>query len=248
MNLMPPWHGNLVYHGKPITFHNVVEITKKLLLLNETSMKSSLIILFAAGSLTLGSCANNGENTTSDTKDSSSSTTMTADTSAGMKSTTNNDATANVPQPARTNFESRYPQANNVKWSRYEPTSVSVSDSDWNYDWMSKMDTSDYQVNFNWEGMDYTAWYDNGEWIGSTARMTDNSKLPKAVNDAIHEKYADYTIKEVDKGNDKNRTVYEVELEKGSDKMKVHFDENGKAVKTKGKVNGQKVKSKDDTK
>ena len=209
-------------------------------------MKSSLIILLAAGSLAFGSCANNGENSTADTKDSSSTTTTTTETGAGVQPTTTNDVSANVPQPARTSFESRYPQAKNVKWSRYEPTSF--NDSDWNYDWMSKMDTSDYQVNFNWEDMDYTAWYDNGEWIGSTARMTDNSKLPKAVNDAIHSQYADYTIKEVEKGNDKNHTVYEVDLEKGSDKMKVHFDENGKAVKAKGRVDGQKVKEKEKTK
>ncbi len=206
-------------------------------------MKSSLIILLAAGSLALGSCANNGENSTADTKDTASTTTTTTD---AVQPTTTNDVSANVPQPARTNFESRYPQANNVKWSRYEP--MTFDDSDWRNDWMTNMDTSDYQVNFNWEGMDYTAWYDNGDWIGSTARMTDNSKLPKAVNDAIHKSYSDYTIKEVDKGNDKNRTVYEVDLEKGSDKMKVHFDENGKAVKAKGRVNGQKVKEKENTK
>jgi len=53
---------------------------------------------------------------------------------------------------------------------------------------------------------------------------------------------------EVDKENDKNRTVYEVDLEKGSDKMKVHFDENGKAVKAKGRVGGEKVKSKEKSK
>jgi len=218
----------------------------KIIVTKQTTMKSSLIILLAAGSLALGSCANNGDNTSTDTKD-TATTTTTTDNGSSVQPTTDNDATANVPQPARTSFASRYPQAKNVKWVRYQPTS-SVDDSDWTYDWFSNMDTSDYQVNFNWEDMDYTAWYDNGEWVGSSARMADNSKLPKAVNDAIHQDYSGYTIKEVDKENDKNRTVYEVDLEKGSDKMKVHFDENGKAVKAKGRVGGEKVKSKEKSK
>ena len=206
-------------------------------------MKSTLLVLLSAGVFAFSACDNAA---TTDTKqqDTTSSATTTTTTTEPTSSTT--DVSANVPQPARTSFESRYPQASSVKWSRYEPTTY--DEADWQSDWWKNMDTSDYQVQFNWEGMDYTAWYDNGEWIGSSARMTDNAKLPKAVNDAIHSRYSDYTIKEVDKENDKNKTVYEVDLEKGNDKLKLHFDENGNVVKGKGKVQGEKVKAKDDSK
>lgn len=78
--------------------------------------------------------------------------------------------------------------------------------------------------------------------------MKDHSKLPAAVNNAIQSQFADYKIVEVDKEHDKDRTTYEVDLEKGEDKMKVHFDENGKVVKKKGKVNGEKTKEKEEDK
>ena len=207
-------------------------------------MKSPLIACLLGGAVYLASCSNNNSATTEETKDTSTSATTTS--SATPASSESDKTYSNVPQATRSSFETKYPQASNVRWESYNPADT-LSD-EWMSDWMTNMDTTDYQVNFNWDGMDYVAYYDNGDWIGSTARMTDNSKLPKAVNDAIHQRYANYTIKEVDKENDKNKTVYEVEMENGKDKMKVHFDENGNAVKAKGKVGGQKVKAKEDTK
>ena len=206
-------------------------------------MKLSLMALFVGGSIYLASCSNSSS-TTEQSKDTSVNATTTSATTPASAETDN--IYANVPAPTRTSFETKYPQATEVKWEKYQP--VDTSTDDWSSGWMTNMDTSDYQVNFNWEGMDYIAYYDNGDWIGSTARMTDNSKLPKAVNDAIHERYPNYTIKEVEKDNDKNQTVYEVKLENGKDKMKIHFDENGNALKAKGKVSGQKVKAKEDVK
>ena len=204
-------------------------------------MKSTLIVLLAGGLFSLASCGDGGKYD-ADTKDS------TGNSYSTSQPASSSDAYANVPQPAKTNFESRYPQATNVKWEHYQPAPVEAEATVWYPEWMTSLDTSDYQVNFNWDGTDYIAWYDNGEWIGSSARMTDNSKLPKAVNDAIHERYPDYKITEVDKQNDKNMTVYEVDLEKGKDKLKIHFDENGKELKAKGKVSGEKVKAKEDNK
>jgi hypothetical protein len=209
-------------------------------------MRSSFISILAVASVGWASCSNNANTTDADAKDSGTTASSTTATGSNEQPASTNDVSANVPQPARTNFESRYPQANNVKWAHYQPTDMGTTD-DWSHGW-SGLDTSDYQVDFNWEGTDYMAWYDNGEWVGSSARLTDNSKLPKAVNDAIHQRYSDYTIKEVDKENDKDRTIYEVDLENGKDKLKLHFDENGKVMKAKGKVDGQKVKAKDDTK
>jgi len=208
-------------------------------------MKLLAVAFLVGGTVSFTSCSNN--NTASEeTKDTTVNTTTSATSAATPASTENDTAFSNVPQPTRTNFQTKYPQASNVKWAKYQPGDI--SNDEWTSEWMTNLDTSDYQVNFNWDGMDYTAYYDNGDWIGSTARMADNSKLPKAVNDAIHEHYPNYTIKEVDKENDKNQTVYEVDLVNGKDKLKIHFDENGNAVKTKGKVGGQKVKVKEDTK
>ena len=193
----------------------------------------SLILFFSLGiTVFASSCADNSSST--DVKEDSTNTTTVSTT------VPDSDAYAGVPQPTRTSFETKYPKASNVKWTKYTPPAdVQVDAADWNY----KLDTSDYVVMFNWDGYDYTAWYDDSMWVMSSARI-DNSKLPKAVNDAIHAQYADYTITEVDKENDKNQTRYEVDLTKGSEKIKVTFTEDGKVVKKKGSDG----KTKEDTK
>jgi Putative beta-lactamase-inhibitor-like, PepSY-like len=198
------------------------------------------ILLLAAG-LSFGMMACNDNATTADESKKDSSVTVTSTENTPV----NNNVGVDVPQPTRTAFETKYPKATNVKWSRYEPeTGVTPDPADWNY----KLDTSDYVVNFNLDGEDYYAWYDDGAWVRATSPVKDHSKLPAAVNEAIRSQYAGYDITEVDKENDKDRTTYEVDLKKGDDKMKVHFDENGKVVKAKGRVDGKKVKEKEEDK
>lgn len=197
--------------------------------------------MLAAG-LSIGMIACNDNASTGDaaTEDSSSVTTTTTD------NTTVDNTDVDIAPATRTSFETKYPNASNVRWSRYKPeTDRSAMDpSDWNYN----LDTGDYEVMFNWNGEDYYAWYDDGNWVRATTLVKDHSKLPGVVNDAIRSQFAGYEIKEVDKEHDKDRTTYEVELEKGNDKMKVHFDENGKVVKKKGTQNGEKVKVKEEDK
>ncbi len=195
-------------------------------------MKSVFMMLVAGSSLFTLSC-NNSTETTETSTDSSSVSSSTPVNDA--------DAYAGVPQSNRTSFEARYPNASNVKWSKYSRDANRTPDaSDWDY----KLDSSDYVVYFNWDGQDYTSWYDDTSWIRTTAKVSDHSKLPKAVNDAIHNKFADYTITSVDKENDKNETRYEVELEKGGNKVKVTIAEDGRIVKQKG----DEGKAKEDTK
>jgi len=117
--------------------------------------------------------------------------------------------------------------------------------TDWNYG----LDTNDYVVMFNWDNADYYAWYDDGNWIRASTPMKDHSKLPAPVNNTIRNQFAGYEIVEVDKENDKDRTVYEIELKKGDeDKMKLTIAEDGTVMKKKGKVDGEKVKEKVDQK
>ena len=193
----------------------------------------ALILFFSLGiTIFATSCADNSSST--DVKEDSTNTTTVSNT------VPDNDAYAGVPQPTRVSFETKYPKATNVKWTKYSPeANVKVDAADWNY----KLDSSDYVVMFNWDGYDYTAWYDDSVFVRSSTRI-DNSKLPAAVNDAINAQFKDYTIAEVDKENDKDQTRYEVDLTKGSEKLKVTFTEDGKVVKKKG----PEGKSKEDTK
>jgi hypothetical protein len=192
-------------------------------------MKSNLMMLFAGLSFGMLAC---NDATTSNEAKKDSATTVT---------TTDNTRVVEVPAATKTSFEAKYPNATNVTWSYYEPEDRSTMDpADWNYN----LDEKDYMVRFNWDNADYYAYYDDGNWIRASTRMPDHSKLPASVNDAIRNQFADYKIVEVDKEHDKDRVTYEVDLEKGEDKLKVTFDENGTVVKKKGKIDGEKTKEK----
>jgi hypothetical protein len=107
------------------------------------------------------------------------------------------------------------------------------------------LDTSDYTAKFNWDGRDYWVWYDDqGEWVGTVTNITDFSTLPAAVTATINSSYSGYTITSASMENDKNRNAYEIHLEKGSDKMKVLVDENGKIMKKKAVTGGVETKEK----
>lgn len=181
----------------------------------------------------LSSC---GENSSTGDEDKDTLTTTTT-TSAN-----NSYASVDVPANTRTTFETRYPNASNVQWRRYSNEPVTVVE--WDLTGWPTLDTNDYYVTFDWEGYPYYAWYDeSGNWIGASSTMKDHSQLPSAVNNAIKSQYPGYTIVEVDKENDKNRTAYEVELEKGESKVKVLYGENGSVIKK--KEGDMKVKPED---
>jgi hypothetical protein len=111
------------------------------------------------------------------------------------------------------------------------------------------MDTADYVAQFNWDGTDYWAWYDeNNNWIGTVSTMSDYAGLPAAVNDAVKKNFDGYTITSVSKENDKNRTAYEIKLSKGDDKAVALIGEDGKVWKKKMNTDGVKTKEKENPK
>jgi len=158
----------------------------------------------------------------------------------------NSDQYNDVPQATRTSFETKYPNASNVRWSKYQPVEAKtdLDDTDVRYN----LDTNDYVVKFNMDNVDYLAWYDDGSWIYTSAVIPDHSKLPAVVNAMLRDKYPGYTIVEAEKENDKDRTMYEVEIEKGSDKWKLLIAENGEVIKKKGRGDNKGVKEKKDVK
>ena len=120
-----------------------------------------------------------------------------------------------VPDTVRTSFKAKYPAVANENWSRYEP----IETFDWELAGWPAMDTADYVVRFNQDNADYWAWYDDrNEWVGTVMPVTDFAGLPAAVNKTVQSTFAGYTIVSAVKENDKNRTAYEVRLEKGTDK------------------------------
>jgi Putative beta-lactamase-inhibitor-like, PepSY-like len=148
-----------------------------------------------------------------------------------------------VPVGIKTNFEQAYPQATNVRWEYYRPSHP--PSFDWEWSGWPQMDTMDYVTHYNWQGYDYTSWYDDqGTWVGTVTTVTDHASLPAAVNSTINSQYNGYTITSVKKENDKNRVAYEISLENGTDNGKLLIDENGKIMKKKINAGGNEMKSK----
>lgn len=132
-----------------------------------------------------------------------------------------------------TDFESRYPNASAVTWYRYSPSDrIDLLPSDWEY----ALDENDYEVRYTMDGSDYVAYYDNGKWVRSETMTFDRTKLPASVSNAINTQYAGYSIQDVDREDDANQVLYEVELVKGNEKCKIHYSTAGNIVKKKCKM------------
>ena len=168
-------------------------------------------------------------------------------TSVSSQTETRRTKTVEVPEATRTSFEAKYPQANNVSWDYPEPVIVAPVEWEWT-DWPT-IDSNDYIARFRLNDNDYWVWYDDsGDWIGTVEEVNDNAALPAAVNKVVKAQFPGYTIKSIDKENDKNRTAYEIQMENGEDKMKALITENGEILKKKGKENGVKIKEKNNPK
>ena len=131
-------------------------------------------------------------------------------------------------------FELQYPGATNVVWSSYDPNVVVLND--WELAGWTVIDADDYVVQFDMDNEKYYAWYDtNGDWIGSAIVVSDFTKLPNMVRDAINAKYPGYAISSVNKEFHKDRVAYEVVLKDGDTKQVALIDLNGVVLKSKMK-------------
>lgn len=180
------------------------------------------------------------DNSTTDTTKTDSSSTMSStptDTSSTMNTTpadNNSVVMIEAPPPARTSFETKYKNAKNVTWRKYTPASTTTNRDEWDYNY--DLDTSYYQVNYNWNDLDYMAWYNpKGEWIKSYAKMENNSGLPDAVNNVINKKFNGYKVTEIEIEDRKKGMNYEVDLDNGTVKKKVVFSPSGAILKQKDK-------------
>lgn len=192
-------------------------------------------LMFCAGSaIILASC---GDNSTTNTT--TNDTTASSNATVGNSDNNTPGRTVEVPPATKASFETKYPNASNVQWTYYDEP---YSGIDWEWTSWPAMDDKDYFVRYNWEGTDYYSWYDqDGNWIGSTAPVTNYASLPAAVNSAVSKEFIGYTITSVDKENDKDKEAYEIELEKGSDKAKALIAADGKILKKKGTMDGEKI-------
>ncbi len=131
-----------------------------------------------------------------------------------------------VPAPLVAKVDPRVKTAKDVKWVEYVPVEADKWDTARDY----------YIVMYTYKNVPYEDWYyGNGEMIKSEEKISlpNSGVLPKEVVKAIMETYPGYEIVEVDRENDKNEIMYEVELKQGEKKAKVKFLPNGNVFKAK---------------
>jgi hypothetical protein len=148
-------------------------------------------------------------------------------------SSTSENAAFSAPASIQTNFNTQYPGATNVVWSKYD---VSLVPIDVELAGWTNLDANDYAVSYNYDGQKYISWYDSdGTWIGSSYVISDYAVLPTSLNSIISQRFPGYTIEKVDKEMWKDQVAYEVKLKNGDSKVKLLVDANGNILKEKMK-------------
>ena len=143
------------------------------------------------------------------------------------------DTIITPPATIQTSFTTRYPKATNVKWYQYNSKTVPI---DWDLTGWPALTNKDYAVMYDVDNVPYYSWYDwQGNWIGTSNPMKDFAGLPVAVTKLLSSKYAGYTIKDVHAESYKDISAYQVELTKGTEKVKMIVDPNGNVLKQKTK-------------
>jgi len=181
-------------------------------------------ILVAVSGFLFSACADNSSDSSYSDKTTESKTTVTPDPTPVPSA-----PVYNPPDNVRVAFQTKYPSATNVTWTPYKP----YDRINWEWTGWPSMDTTYYAVNYTVDNRPYWGWWDrNMNWIGSTSTM-DSTMLPEAVKNTLKKSYSGYTITSIDEENDKNRTAYELKLEKGTARVRLLIDKNGKILKKK---------------
>jgi len=189
-------------------------------------MKRSWIVC-AASAIVIVAC---NDNSTDAYSEKSTETTITTD---GSSPSTYVNTPVTVPDNVRTAFQTRYPTATNITWSPYK----AYDRINWEWTGWPSMDTSYYAVNYTLDNRLHWGWWDrNMNWIGSTSTIEDSTMLPDPVKKTIASNYSGYRITSIDEENDKNRTAYEIKLEKGDARARILIDKNGRILKKDAKA------------
>ncbi len=117
-----------------------------------------------------------------------------------------------VPQPVKTAFTTKFPQATAVKWELE--------------------DGKEYEAEFKENGKERSATFSlTGQWMETETEIK-TAELPAAVTQAIATSFAGSKVEEAETVETPDRgTFYEVELEKGEQTLEVQFAADGTVLK-----------------
>lgn len=117
-----------------------------------------------------------------------------------------------IPEVVSNAFTAKFPSATEVEWEMESET--------------------EYEANFEMEGKEYSAKFDQaGTWLETETaiKVTD---LPEVVTKSLNKEFPGYTIDEAEKADTFDKgTVYEVEVEKGEETWVVVVSADGTILK-----------------
>jgi hypothetical protein len=123
----------------------------------------------------------------------------------------NDKANVDVPAAVKSDFEQKYPAANDVEWEK---------------------DGNEYKVDFRINGEKNTLKYGEDNSVKKSEIRIDKSALPAAVTKTVESQYSGYTIEKADEINEVGKgKQYEVEVKKGDEVLDVHLTPNGEIIK-----------------
>jgi len=135
-----------------------------------------------------------------------------------------------VPENVRVTFQTKYPQATNVVWYKYQDMNDEYTETYPGY-----YDATNYYVTYSSDNMDYVTWYTpTGEWVMTTNTIA-SDKLPAPALKALQDSYNGFTIEKVDEDRYTGGVRYDVKMTKGDEKLKVHVTADGQILKAKEK-------------
>ena len=128
-----------------------------------------------------------------------------------------------VPANVKTAFSKEFPEASKVKWSK-------ESDKEW-------------EAEFNIDGKEYSAIFDNsGAWM-ETEYESSLSEIPAVVKSSLDKDFVGFQIKECEISVTREGKIFEFELKKGNEKTEVSIDANGNILSK--ELNKEENKMKD---
>jgi hypothetical protein len=122
---------------------------------------------------------------------------------------------AKVPDQVKSKFKVLYPNAEEVKWD---------------------VEDSDFEVNFEVEDVEISVVFNAAAEVLEVETALEKGDIPNLVKESVSKNFSDWKIEEVAKIVSRGNTTFEIELEKGEQKMDAIFKQDGTLLKKIEKV------------
>jgi len=137
-----------------------------------------------------------------------------------------NSNTSEIPKAVHDAFASKFPNATEVEWE--------------------KESTTEWEAEFEIEGKEYTATFNNqGNWLETEWEIPKN-ELPEDVLNSLATHFSSYSIEESEISETEKGQLYELEIKVGDKDQELSINQEGIIVSQQGKEEHDEVDETDD--